>query len=240
MKTKITVIGIIFSLVFFTACDHERIRVSDEISSLNYSIPNYSKLKVSHAFNVYVTFSDTEEQIRIEANANLHDRIVVKRDGNSLVIKLKEFTQVRGNATLNAYITTNSISDFDISGATNLNLENAWLIQDGTIDASGASKIRGEISAGRLEIDLSGASRADLYGASNSLNADLSGSSEIRDFDFSVERLHIDLSGASEAYLLVNESISVEASGASTLHYKGNAAITHKDLSGASELRNRN
>ncbi len=142
MKTKSIVLGLMLFTVVFTSCDYEKIRASEEVSSLTYNIPDFSNLEVSNAFNVYVSFSDTEESIRIEANENLHDRITVKRDGNSLVIKLKKFTQIRGNATLNAYIVTKNITEFDISGASTLYLENQWVISNGRIDLSGSSDFK--------------------------------------------------------------------------------------------------
>jgi len=240
MRTKTVLIGLIIASVLLTSCDTETVRASEEVSSLDYSIPNYSQLEVSNAFNVYVTFSETEEGIRIEANENLHNRVVVKRDGNSLKIKLKNFTKVKGNATLNAYIFTKSIDEFDLSGASVVTLENEWIHNDGKVELSGSSSFKGAVSTERLTVDLSGASTIDVFGTTKVLNADLSGSSNIRDFDLSVDHLKIDLSGASEAFLLINETIDIEASGASTLHYKGNALITNEELSGASEIKNSN
>ncbi len=236
MKTKSIVIVLALVLGLLTSCDHDTIRASDEVSSLDYSIPEYSTVKISNAFNTKVTFSDTEESIRIEANENLHDRIIVQREGNSLIIRLKKFTSVRGNATLNAYIVTKDISRFDISGASKLTLENLWDTADGRIELSGASNFTGEIAADRLNLDMSGASSLDLYGSAISMDAHLSGSSDIRDFDLSVDNLKIDMSGASEAYLLIRESIDIRASGASSLKFKGDAKITYKRLSGASEI----
>jgi len=240
MKIQKIIIALVLTVGFLTSCNHDSIRASDEVNSLNYSIPDYSRIKVSNAFNVYVTFSDTEESVRIEANENLHNEIIVKRDGNALVIRLKKLTNVRGNATLNAYITTKNIVEFDMTGASNLTLENVWDIQNGTIELSGASDFTGEVLADRLELDLGGASGANIYGSVGSMYADLSGSSDIRDYDLSVERLNIEMSGASEAFLSVSELIDIEASGASELNYKGAAEIGRKELSGASEIKNRN
>lgn len=236
MKTKIIVFGLVLALGFFTSCDHDTIRASDEVSTLDYSIPDYATLRISSAFNANVTFSDTEESIRIEANENLHNKIIVKREGNALVIKLKPFTNVRGNATLNAYIVTKDISTFDIAGASKLTLENQWTISDGHIELSGASNFTGKIETELLNLDMSGASSLDLYGNASSLDADLSGSSDIRDFDLSVIDLKIDMSGASEANLSISESIEIRASGASSLKFKGDANITYKRLTGASEI----
>ncbi|MGI9551654.1 MAG: head GIN domain-containing protein [Aurantibacter sp.] len=239
MKQRTLLFGLILSLGLLTSCDHDSIRASGEVTSLDYSIPDYSRLKVSNAFNAYVTFSDTEESIRIEANENLHNKIIVKRDGNALVIQLKKLTNIRGNATLNAYITTKNISHFEMTGASRLTLENEWVSEDARIEVSGASDFTGELSVERLHMNMHGASNVDIFGTASGMYADLSGSSEIRNYDLLVERLEIDLSGASEAFLSVSETIDIDASGASTLNYKGNADIIHKRLSGASEIRKR-
>ncbi|MRH99349.1 hypothetical protein GH721_02290 [Kriegella sp. EG-1] len=240
MKKATQFFGLFLALVILNSCDHDVIRASGEVTSLNYSVPEYSKIKISNAFNTYVTFSDTEESIRIEANENVHERIIVKRDGNSLVIRLKNITNVKGNATLNAYITTKNISEFDLDGASNLILENQWNIENGSIELSGASDFNGEVVVDRLEVDLRGASTTNIYGNVGSLHADLSGSSDIRDYDLYVENLNLDMSGASEAYLSVNKTIDIEASGASELNFKGDATIDRKKLSGASEIKNKN
>jgi len=80
----------------------------------------------------------------------------------------------------------------------------------------------------------------DLFGNTASLNAKLSGSSVLRDYDLNVEHLNIDLSGASEVFLSVNETIDIKGSGASILNYKGSAIVENRELSGSSEVKNRN
>lgn len=240
MKKVNVFIGLILALGFLNSCDHDTIRASGEVTSLDYSITSYSELKVSDAFNTYVTFSETETSVRIEANDNLHDKVIVKKEGSTLVIRLEKYTSVRGNATMNAYIMTNDISTFGISGASRLTLENEWVVSEGRIDLSGASEFTGEVNAERLNLDATGASSLDLFGDVVWLNGQLKGSSSIQDYDLSVENLKIELSGASEAFFTVNETIDVTASGASFLNYKGNATVNNKILSGSSEVIHRN
>ncbi len=223
-----------------TSCDYDHIRASDEITTKDLTISDYDGLKVSNAFDVYVTFSDNEEEIQIEANDNLQDRIVVAREGNEVIIKLKRYTTVSGNPTLKAFITTKDISEFDLSGAASVTLESPWNTERGKIELSGASDLTGEVFADYLNVDLNGASEADIYGEVKSIHANLSGSSDFRNYDLQIERLNIDLSGASEAFLTATESIDVEATGASTLNYKGTAVINHERIKGASQLKNRN
>lgn len=87
MKTKSTILFSLGLLLFLSSCDYEHVRADDEITTRDLSLSGYSGLKVSDSFDVYVTFSDTEEQITIEANDNLHDRIVVSREGTMSLLK---------------------------------------------------------------------------------------------------------------------------------------------------------
>ncbi len=236
MKTKSVVIGLIFICGLLTSCDHESIRAKGAVTVNDVQLSGYTGLEVSHAFEAYVKFSDSEEKIEIEANDNLHEKIVVKKEGNNLIVRLKKNTNVRGNATLKVYITTKNIDYYDISGASSLLLEDELNAQKAEIRMSGASTFSGEIYVNELDLDSSGASDISLFGNADILDASLSGSSKIGSYDLITKELFIDLSGASDAYLTVTESIDIKASGASSLKYKGDAVIDYKDLSGASEI----
>lgn len=235
MKTQISFI-LLSVLLVFSSCDYEKIYAEGEVTSIKYDINDYNGLRVSDAFHVYVLFSESEEEIRIAANNNLHEKIVVKKDGDELIIRLKDRTSVNGKAVMNAYITTKNLSKFKIDGASRLILENQWEVQDGKITISGASDFKGELLADRLQMNLEGASSVDLFGSISSLEAEISGSSDLLDYDLNISNLNINLYGASTASLSVNESISIKASGASVLNYKGDATIQESELSGSSSI----
>jgi len=235
MKTQISFI-LLSVLFIFSSCDYEKIYAEGEVTSIKYDINDYNGLRVSDAFHVYVLFSESEEEIRIAANNNLHEKIVVKKDGDELIIRLKDRTSLNGKAVMNAYITTKNLSKFNIDGASRLILENQWEVQDGKITISGASDFKGELLADRLQMNLEGASSVNLFGSISSLEAEISGSSDLLDYDLNISNLDINLYGASTAFLSVNESISIKASGASVLNYKGDATIQESELSGSSSI----
>lgn len=237
MKTKTIVAGMLILLGIFASCEKETIRVTGEVVRTEVNITGYSGLRVSNAFNVNVVFSDTEEKIVLEANVDIQDRIQIRKDGDNLIIKLKNFTNIRGNVTLNVFITTRYIDNFDISGASNLTLDNPLFTrQNISVELSGASNFTGEIVADELRLDASGASNTDIFGEVGVLNARLSGASTLKEYDLIVDTLNIQLSGASNAFLTVMKRIDIKASGASTLNYQGDAMIDTQNLSGASEI----
>jgi len=236
MKTKSFCIGLILLCGLITSCDHEIIRARGEITTREVNITGYSALKVSDAFNIYIQFSDSKEKIEIEANENLHDKIVVEMANGTLGIRLRNHTSIRGNPTLNAYIVTKRITDFELSGASKVSLESTLAASDVSIELSGASEFTGELDLEQLELEAGGAAHIDLFGKVDKLDASLSGASTLKHYDLLVKALDIRLSGASDAYLSVSETIDIDASGASKLRYKGSPIIDKIKLSGASEI----
>ncbi len=239
MKSK-KLLGLLAIVLVLTSCENDSIRASGEVISRDFTFSGYRALEVGGAFEVFVRFSDTEESVRIDANENLQDRLVVRVNGNTLEIRPENNLNIRGNATLRAFITTRNLLGINLSGASTLTLEDEWVVGNGSLRLSGASNLTGEVTATQLEICASGASDIDLFGTADELDVDLSGSSDLKDFDLQVQRLNIDLSGSSDAYLSINESIEIDASGSSSLNYRGNPEILRQNLSGSSELNRRN
>ena len=233
---------IIFSslliILFFARCDFSQtlITPSDDISTKEFSFNDYSGLKVSHAFKVQVYFSDSKESVVIEANDNLHQYIEVIKEENSLSIGLKNNVLVKGNATLKAYITTKALHSFSGSGASHINVADIIKETDININLSGASYFTAEVHTKNITTDLSGASEINLSGIAKDCSISASGASKFKDYALTTDYLYADLSGASKIYITIIKEISVEASGASMLYYKGQAFSISQDLSGGSKL----
>lgn len=242
MKIKLFSLLLAGCALFLFSCDviDNQVVPVNKVTTTQTSISDYDMIEASYAFTVYVTFSDEEESIEIEANDNLHQYIEVKKENNILKIGLERNIHIRGTATLNAYITTKNISDYMALGASRIIVENKIEAMDAHIYLSGASTFSGKLAVDQLNVDLSGASHLDISGLANDLDVEASGASIIRDYGLETNTLEADLSGASNMYVTVDEGIDVEASGASVLHYKGSAVITRQNLSGASTIRKMN
>lgn len=238
---KNTLIFSIVSLIFLfmSSCVYETIRPDNKITTRTVSFSEYSGLRVSDAFDVYIVFSDHEERISIEANRNIQDYIEVGKKGDYLNISLKNHTRLRGDVTLTAHITTRLLTHFDVSGASQLYLNNKLESENVAIELSGASGFSGEVYANYLNLEGSGASTFDLSGSIGHLESRVSGASTVMNFDLYTDQLDLKLSGASNAYLTVRELIDFKGSGASTLYYKGDALLNKVDVSGASQIVNK-
>ena len=94
-----------------------------------------------------------------------------------------------------------------------------------------------EIVADKLTADLSGASEMTVSGTAKELSMEGSGASSFHGFDLSTQNSDVDVSGASTAHVQTEKEIKVEASGASSVRYKGNAVIREIKSTGASSIQ---
>ena len=128
--------------------------------------------------------------------------------------------------------------DFDISGASKLNLEGVF--DDCTLDASGASNVNLNVKCGELDLDCSGAAKIVLSGKTKSMDLEGSGASKIDGTKMVCDAAGVDLSGASSATVEVLKHLEVDLSGASKLHYNSSVVkLEVDDISGGASLKKR-
>ena len=130
--------------------------------------------------------------------------------------------------------------DVDLTGASDFNGDIVATEID--MDLTGSSKIKGNMSATELDLDLEGASDAILIGEVTALKINLSGASNIvktlegTRYGFACDNCEGAMSGASEAYIHCDGTIRVSLSGASDLHFTGNAFTGDCTTSGGSNI----
>lgn len=239
MKTNRLYIVITLLALIISSCSVDTIKVTsnDVVTYRTINITDYSALEIASNFNAYITFSDTEESIEIEANDNLHDYIIATKKGDKLEVRLRNNLSIRGQETLNVYITTKSITDFSVAADSNIYLENALVEDDVKIKVTADSFFSGEIYAGYLELKVSADARADLYGNIGLLNANLSADAELTGYDLEVEGLKIKMAADCDTDVTVTNTIDIEATADCTLRYKGDATIIYQKLTADSRIK---
>jgi len=242
MKTKIILLAILSLGLIFTSCEKDDLNLvpSTKVTTTNFSASNVSQLDVSDIFKVYVTFSETEESVQVEANENLHQAIKISQSGDKLIVGIEKNTRISGAPVLNVYIKTATLSNVKAEGAAFVEFKNLLVTSQLDVEVTGAAEVSGSVDVDDLVAKLLGASILDISGNSNSFDIDATGASEMTGFDFTCNTLKTDLTGGSNISLVVNQKLDVKASGASKVHYKGNGIIDKQDLSDASQIINMN
>jgi hypothetical protein len=199
---------------------------------------NFHGISVGHAFDVYLS-QGNEEAIAVSASEiKYRDLITVEVRNGILYIGLaKQGWKLNlGNKKLKAYVSFKNIDKLDISGACNAIVEGSIKATNLKIDLSGASDLKAKVDVKKLDINLSGASDMTLGGSTADLRIDASGASKFKGFDLATDYCNAEASGASDIRITVNKELSVHASGASDIDYKGSGMIRDLKTSGASSV----
>lgn len=238
MKTKAILILILTISISFTSCKKSDVEITPSGNVITESrvITGFNRLDIYDAFNIYVTFSESEESIQVEADDNLQAHILVIKSGDRLVVMFEDDIKVNGSATLNIHITLPELLQVQGEGAINYYFENQFIGNDLDVALTGASSLTGSMNLNHLNANIIGSSNLILSGQSQEFTIDALGASNMEGFDFKTNILEADLEGASNLSLAVNESMKVKASGASNVYYKGDAQITSQNLSGGSNI----
>ena len=225
--------------VLFSSCGEvfgKRIRGNGTVKTENRTAGQFSSVNVSGDIDIYVK-QDSSAAIRVETDENLLEYVVVENENGTLNIHQKNGTRLKPTNGIKVYVSGSSFRHFEASGACDIYSENKITGSEAiSIHLSGASNIKMELNAPKVNADLSGAGTISLKGETKDFSVDGSGSTDIKCFDLLTENTRVDLSGAGNAEVFASVKLDVHVSGAADVKYKGNATVS-QDVRGAGTVK---
>lgn len=214
----------------------ERVKGNGLIKTENRSAGEFNKVSVSDNIDVYVR-QDSSRTVRIEADENLLEYIEVNSQGGRLEIRPRKGYNLKGSKDIKVYVSGPSFREFDASGACNIFSENMINGEDLIdISLSGASDMKMEMSAPKINADLSGACSIQLKGQTKDFSVEGSGSVSVKCMELLAENVDVEISGAGNAAVFASVKLNVRVSGAGDVVYKGNATV-NQHISGAGGVK---
>ena len=230
-----------FLAVFiFCSCNYmggKRINGNGNVISQNRSAGGFNAVDVSRAIDVYIK-QDSVQSVRVETDENLQELVEVhEKNGTLYITSHDNYNLNPSNNSVKVFVSAPAFRSVEVSGASKIYGENKFTSNETfDIDISGASEVKINVNAPRVNAHLSGASNLTIMGETRDFNVEGSGASGAKCFDLKTENTTVDISGACSAEVFASLKLDVEASGASNVKYRGAPAIT-QDISGASDLK---
>ena len=205
------------------------------------NLSGFHAIRISNAFDVYIS-QGNEDAVAISASKPEYKaRIITKVENGVLIIRFdddKNFWKGWNSdkQKLKAYISIKKIDRLSVSGACDVFFEEGISAEQLDVSLSGASDLKGKIDAKKLSFDISGASDATISGNAAELSVDASGASDFKGFDLVTNFCTAEASGASSVNITVNKELNAQASGASSVRFKGEGLIRNIKTSGSSNV----
>lgn len=194
-------------------------------------LENFNAISASGAVSVKYIVSDTTK-IVLKGNESDFDNIEYKLEGKTLHIKSK------GNISnpLKIEVSGNGLTEITTSGASSVKSNNKITADKFKIDATGASNINLTLEIKKLDLVASGASDINLKGNAQVADETVTGAASLKSYEFIVDTLNILTSGASTAKVYGNKKLSINATGASTVKFKGEPTEVSAEGGSASKI----
>lgn len=215
-------------------------KINDPNVELRTLSGSFHAIEVSNAVDLYLSQSEDEALAVSASEPKYRDRIKANVENGVLKIwydNKDEKLWGGPNKKLKAYISFKNLDRLQARGASDIYTEGSIKVNELDVKLSGASDFTGSIFANQLTVNISGASDMKLKsGKVTKLSVDASGASDFRGYELIADDCTADASGASSIYITVNNELSVHASGASDVYYKGSGRIRDIKSNGASSV----
>ncbi len=190
------------------------VKGSGNVVTESRAVADFSAVDVGGVFRVEIT-AGKDFSVNVDADENLLPHI--KTDVSGDMLEISTDAKISSSNPILVRITAPEITELRASGASSVSLL--------------------DIKNNSIDVDLSGVSELTATGETEKLRAELSGASVLKARSLKSETADVDASGASRAYVFASQSLSADASGASTVVYEGNPTNVEKDVSRASSVR---
>lgn len=210
----------------------QQLKGNGNVQTQTRNVSGYTGIDVSGGFAVEIT-QGSNEGVRLEAEENLLDNIRTEvKNGVLHIYNDKSLSSTKG---MKAYITIKELNKIDISGGVKVVGNSTFKTNTMVLDLSGASKVALTVEAKQLKADMSGASKVELKGKAEELKMEMSGASNVDASELIAKDVKIGASGASKVKVHADNTLDINASGASAVQYKGKPSIT-SDTSAAARI----
>jgi hypothetical protein len=241
MSTMGRVFSMLLALVMLAGCASTMggtvITGSGRTTTQKYDLSGFNKVNAGSAFKVAIDRGESYG-VSVTIDDNLVEYLDVRVEGDTLHVGLKPGASLGfRNTTQRAEITMPGIEGIELSGATQGVVAGFDSEKRLEIEVSGASRLRGDMTAGDMWMQVSGASTVELDGGGADLDVEASGASSVRLDNFEVQDARVNASGASNITVNASGRVTGSASGASTVKYVGDPESVRVDSSGASNVR---
>ena len=233
MHKKIVLLSVssLISLFLLTSCNC--IKGSGKIISEQKNVPQFHSIEIGGNSEISIT-QGHNQSLEIKTDDNVMPLLKTEVENGKLVIKSEGCIL---DSKMAIKVTMEDLKSLNISGSSKIKSVNKIKSKDLKFDISGASEINMELEAETLSTVISGAGKINLSGEVVKNSIDISGAGEYNSFNLKTKDSSVKLSESSEAKINASDKLDVQISGSGKIEYKGKPKVTN-NISGSGEIKN--
>lgn len=233
LKLSVLFIGLL-TLTALNACTFDCVKGSGNEASEDRKAEAYTQIDASGAYKITLK-QDSSLSIHIIGDDNLLKYIKTTVDGDQLRITTKR--SICTQKDIRIVLGVRNLETIKAAGAVEITSDGKLNVKDLDINLSGACKLNLDLNAANVTTKGSGSTDISLKGQATSHTIKLTGSGKVSALDFVVNKYNVETTGAGEYKINVLNDLSVHATGASDIQYRGNPTTINNSKSGSSTIK---
>ena len=181
-------------------------------------------------------YAAERDYVKLEVQSNLRDYIVVEVVNDELVLRTTRRINFNLSKPVILTVSTPVLEGLSISGTCTFTAFDTINADSFSLRVSGAGEGRAQLDVESLSVNISGVGSFDLSGRADIADLRLSGTGNVRALPLQSREAVIRLSGTGSVGISCSESLSVIASGAGSVEYRGSPSL-NLDNSGMVSVR---
>lgn len=198
-----------------TSCEDDDVEASGTIITVPQELDAFTRVVANELVDLNIS-NNTSQQVDLRVNENLENRVNLVVSNGILTIDIEDGNY--RNPTFEVNVQLPELTRLTMNGATSATVN---------------------VSQVELELEVNGSAVVQLEGSADLLTTTLSGSGEINGFSFEADVLNTTSEDASDLEITCINELNGTVTGASTVSYRGNPAIS-ATTSGAGNIENAN
>ncbi|MBL7698597.1 MAG: DUF2807 domain-containing protein [Chitinophagaceae bacterium] len=203
------------------------------------SVGSFNSIHTHGSFNVTITDADNRS-VKVEAQQNLQEYIIVETEGDQLHIRHKKGVNLQADKDIEIHVSVPELKGVYLSGSGNIRSTNV-LTGSSSFEASsaGSGNIHLEVQTTDLKTSIAGSGDITLKGKTTELDGRIAGSGNIRAKELQSNNTSISISGSGNAEVVANEKLDTKIAGSGDVKYWGNGSVSSK-IHGSGSIRRQN
>ena len=197
-------------------------------------ISGFTGIHVSSGIDVYLSEGKNFE-VWVEADENLLEVIETELKGDMLVVGT-DHVSIRKARSKKVHVTLPELESLKISSAGDCEGQTPFHCGDLRLDISSAGDLTLEVEADRIDLDISSSGDARIAGKAGDFDVSLSSAGDLHAFDLVAGKVSVNVSSAGDDRVHATDEISMSASSAGNIYYKGDAEVVRSSKSSAGDI----
>jgi hypothetical protein len=227
MKLIIALIIIsLTGLVFLGACnDTFGKRGNGKVVTEQKTVSAFTKISIAGIFPVEISQNGGKEFVKVETDENLQDVIVVRNEGDKLVINTNADSHIRKSTKMKVYINIKTLRELEFKSVGSLTTANALKLDSLELNSESVGRLNLEIDAKFLRANLNAVGATILRGKAEEVRINNKSVGTLSAFDLKAGILMIHNTAIGSAEIYADNAFFIRSSSIGNLYYKGPGAV---------------